>query len=375
MDDELNAIRLFNEGMFAEAARLFEKCLDGRYSGEKHLHLQVNLGTALQKAGRCEEARRLLEEVIQFSSGIPNVHNNLGVVYKQLGMFEEAREQYRIALNLEPTCADAHFNLGNIYWTLQAYDEATICFERTLSVSAGHKCATKMLQAISGDSHSDFDADYVEELFDNYASEFEASLCQLGYKTPSRFYEILKKIMPKAEISDVLDLGCGTGLVATAFKDCYRSIVGVDISKKMLEKAKEKNCYAELHQSEVIDFLRKDSRSFGMIICADVLIYMKNLQEFFMSVVSHLESEGLLLFSTEGAASGDFEVKKSGRFGHSGSYIQRELAKVGLEVVFSEICRIRFEQGEAIEGAHYIVRKATALYIDKSKSYEKEYSS
>lgn len=47
---------------------------------------------------------------------------------------------------------------------------------------------------------------------------------------------------------DILDLGCGTGLVGSWFKDYGRKIVGVDVSPTMLDMATKKGCYHELRK-------------------------------------------------------------------------------------------------------------------------------
>lgn len=47
---------------------------------------------------------------------------------------------------------------------------------------------------------------------------------------------------------DILDLGCGTGLIGSWFKDYANKIVGVDISPTMLDMATKKGCYHELRR-------------------------------------------------------------------------------------------------------------------------------
>lgn len=47
---------------------------------------------------------------------------------------------------------------------------------------------------------------------------------------------------------DVLDLGCGTGLIGSWFKDYARKLVGVDVSPTMLDMATKKGCYHELRK-------------------------------------------------------------------------------------------------------------------------------
>jgi predicted TPR repeat methyltransferase len=51
------------------------------------------------------------------------------------------------------------------------------------------------------------------------------------------------------EDAEVLDMGCGTGLVGQYLGEFgFKKIDGVDASGGMLEKAKEKNCYRDLDE-------------------------------------------------------------------------------------------------------------------------------
>ena len=66
----------------------------------------------------------------------------------------------------------------------------------------------------------------------------------------------------------ILDLGAGTGLFCEAFKSLYASfqsgvkyanlsvaLVGVDLSPKMVAKARERNCYDEVYVDEIVTFM------------------------------------------------------------------------------------------------------------------------
>lgn len=61
---------------------------------------------------------------------------------------------------------------------------------------------------------------------------------------------------------DILDLGCGTGLVGSWFKDYARKLVGVDVSPTMLDMATKKGCYHELRRGvSLIQAKHKSSKS------------------------------------------------------------------------------------------------------------------
>ncbi len=96
------------------------------------------------------------------------------------------------------------------------------------------------------------------------------------YSMYSKYYDALntgyqKWLFPLLwnEINDkrggrLLELGCGTGNILSEFKNDF-SIVGVDISPYMLEKARAKLPDAELHLSDMTCY--KSDEKFDVILC------------------------------------------------------------------------------------------------------------
>lgn len=80
---------------------------------------------------------------------------------------------------------------------------------------------------------------------------------------------------------DILDLGCGTGLAGAWLKDYARTLVGVDISDKMVSIAKKKGLYEELHVNSIQNFLNKldGNKNFDLVVAADVLSYIGDLSD------------------------------------------------------------------------------------------------
>lgn len=93
------------------------------------------LVAALESAGRIDEAREVLEEMIRL---IPDtveaagVRNNLGNLFFRAGDPARATEEYRHALDLVPDFADAHNNLGSAYFRLGRLDAAEYQYRRAL---------------------------------------------------------------------------------------------------------------------------------------------------------------------------------------------------------------------------------------------------
>lgn len=94
-----------------------------------------------------------------------------------------------------------------------------------------------------------------------------------------------------SEQLDILDLGCGTGLSGSWLKDYARSLTGVDISENMVQLAKKKGLYDELHVDSLAPFLdrlnQKDQR-YDLVVAADVLSYIGDLSDIIPKVLNIL---------------------------------------------------------------------------------------
>lgn len=72
----------------------------------------INLGEALTKAGRNDEAKRHYQETLRINPSSSAAINNLGVLLRQQGESGEATQYFRRALQLDPRFSEAHVNLG-----------------------------------------------------------------------------------------------------------------------------------------------------------------------------------------------------------------------------------------------------------------------
>ena len=82
---------------------------------------------------------------------------------------------------------------------------------------------------------------YVRALFDQYAPKFEAALVDdLGYRGPALLFKAVlaarHAVRKPAFFKRAIDLGCGTGLAASAFAKEVNHFIGIDLSPRMIEK-------------------------------------------------------------------------------------------------------------------------------------------
>jgi predicted TPR repeat methyltransferase len=201
-------------------------------------------------------------------------------------------------------------------------------------------------------------AAYVEAVFDGYADRFESHLIDLGYRVPGLIRNALRAHWPDSvPIGSVLDLGCGTGLVAVALSDfAIGRLTGVDLSSAMLAEARAKGLYHDLVHADLADMLTDSSERWDIILAADVLNYFGDLDAVLAGVASRLRSGGRFVASFELLSCGDdapcenWRLHTQGRFAHAAAYVAGAACAAGLQVVSFAEESLRCETGVAVNG-------------------------
>ncbi len=73
-----------------------------------------------------------------------------------------------------------------------------------------------------------------------------------GYRGARFVAETLARLARKEPKLDILDVGCGTGLVGVLLKEIAATLVGVDTSPEMLARAAAKGVYSALHREDLV---------------------------------------------------------------------------------------------------------------------------
>lgn len=207
-------------------------------------------------------------------------------------------------------------------------------------------------------------AEYVRAVFDGYAEGFEAHLISLGYRVPGLLRAALLRHAPVdagERLGPVLDLGCGTGLMAVALLDLpIGPITGVDLSPRMLAAAAGKKLYADLREGDVLNALEADDALWPVIFAADLLCYFGAIEEVMVAVRRRLAPGGLFLFSVEtpndpaGATQG-WHLDRLGRYSHTRDYVRGCIEAAGLTVRELRHDTLRQEAGAPVPGLLVVV--------------------
>ncbi len=392
----------FLERIFTQACALHE---DGKLTAAEQLYLELlrrcpgvwqlyfNLGLLLFEAARHEEALAVYTEGLAINPDSEDLLFNTAICQKELGQFQAAAESYKSALSLTPDDTDCLYNLAGCYRAMgqetsaaRIYEDilerrpehlpslnnlaylvhkqgdlhrARHFYERILQIKPDHVSADFMRAALAGESRSQSPNAYVKEVFDEYAEHYEQSLTiELGYDLPSVLYQIYRSHVPVHKGTQLLDLGCGTGLVGEEFQRLFSSIVGVDISAKMLQAARQKNLYSALHANEIVTFLNKNRAAvFDLVISADVLPYIGVLEDLFKEVSAVVKKDGLFLFSVEDQPGEMLHpvLQQSGRFAHSKACVKAAAADTGWRIISRTSLDLRRERGKWLKGSIYLM--------------------
>jgi protein O-mannosyl-transferase len=84
----------------------------------------VNLGHALLRAGRSEEAIQYLTTALNYNPNLTKAHTNLGIALDDVGKTSEAAAEFRAAVTIDPDNPEAHAGLAVALAKLGAADEA-----------------------------------------------------------------------------------------------------------------------------------------------------------------------------------------------------------------------------------------------------------
>jgi predicted TPR repeat methyltransferase len=241
------------------------------------------------------------------------------------------------ATELAPGFASAWFALGEIREQLGERDAAIAAFRKALIADPEDRHGASLhLMLLGAQELSAMPQAYVRALFDQYAPKFETALVDdLGYRGPALLFKAVLAarlaVRKPAFFKHAIDLGCGTGLAATAFAREVDHFIGIDLSPRMIEKARATGLYTQLEVADMVQGLRdKPDASAELVLAADAAVYLSDLAPLLCEAARVLASGGLLAFTTE-THDGEGVVLGEGlRYAHSPAYVRAAIAGAGL---------------------------------------------
>jgi predicted TPR repeat methyltransferase len=198
---------------------------------------------------------------------------------------------------------------------------------------------------------------YVNNLFNNYALYYDQHMQgALSYTLPQHLARLLHNVSLN-KVKNAIDLGCGTGLCGNILREVSTHLTGVDIAAKMLLQARHKAIYDQLIEEELISFLQHDKSSYDLMLAADVLPYLGELDTFFLEISTHLTPGGYFLFSHEISPNQPWQLQDSARFSHHPDYIQQRCEEFKLKIIEQASVVGRQQKEQSLDVMIYVVQK------------------
>jgi predicted TPR repeat methyltransferase len=269
------------------------------------------------------------------------------------------------AIELAPHFASAWFTLGQIREQLGERDAAIAAFRKAVIADPDDRHGAKLrLMLLGAEQLSDMPPAYVRALFDQYAPKFEAALVDdLGYRGPALLFKAVLSaratIRKPAFFKRAIDLGCGTGLAATAFAKEVDEFIGIDLSPRMIERARATGLYAELEVIEMVQGLRgRRNASADLVLAADAMVYLADLAPVLGEARRVLVSGGVLAFTVE-THGGDGVILGEGlRYAHGAGYVRGTIEAAGLTLSLLDDLSTRNEDHAPVPGLVVVAGKS-----------------
>ncbi len=368
-------------------------------SAKKESAEYKSLGDACLKAGAVDDAVRHYRKALAIDPKFAQAHNVLGDAFREQGKLVEAARSYRAALEIAPDLAEAHYGLGvtlleradaqnaAVYFQnalrlkpdfARAHNahgcallvsgrqtEALACFQKAISLDPDDGMAAHLMASLTGSNPERAPDQYIEKLFDGFANTFDAHLRSLKYETPKHLLALIAQVSAPAPGKwNVLDLGCGTGLAGLEIAPYASQLIGVDLSAKMLQKARARNHYHRLEHSDLLTMMKNEAASiYDLVIATDTFIYLGKLDEIAREACRLLRAGGLFAFSVEAleslpdyeSAQGDspgyrLQPSPSCRYAHSSPYLSKLAADHDLMIHHLKMEHLRVSYGDPVNG-------------------------
>jgi len=344
---------LHQQGNFDKAIYHYKECLKLDPYNTTVFH---NLGAIFLEQGEPAAALKYFLRLLQIAPNF-DTYFNLGVIYMYLGRANDAIQYFQEALKKDPNHFASYSNLGSIYLKAGDYKNAARHYRQALKLHQNNREIAYILNAIDQRKiPKTAPKEYIQSLFDQYAAYFDKHLVEvLHYKVPELLYKSIEQVTEiKKHSWNILDLGCGTGLCGEKFRSLAKKLIGVDLSEKMVEVARQKNIYDELHVSDIHHALQKQ-HNLDLIIAGDTFVYIGDLAKTFSDCKNTLKKSGLFVFTVEKTSHYPYKLQKSARFAHSEKYIEELAKQNNFKILRCDNVVLRKQKNKSVEGYLYVL--------------------
>jgi len=322
-----------------------------------------NLALAYVEMGEFRLAIDSIHRVLEIRASFNEALLLLGVALGCQGKYDEAVARFQEGLSRGEKLGECYANLGSRLLGLRQHLHALHCFQQCLATEPNQPVAQHFVAALQGITPEHSAREYVEQLFDGAAEQFDRQLVrELGYTVPRDLARLATEFARGPSPWDVLDLGCGTGLLGVELASQTRRLVGVDLSSRMLDRARLRGVYGRLEQADLLAAMHDEpAASYDVIAAADVFIYVGKIDAVVDRARELLRPRGLFTFSIEAperetlpesaaASAAGYLLSATGRYAHRTAYLEEQARRVGFQIECMKKATLRFEHQRPVAG-------------------------
>lgn len=315
-----------------------------------------NRALLLARRGELEAAEAAFTTLLEMAPGFGDARENMVLVCLRLKRLEDALAHCIAGLVTAPQARGLRELLGRAYVHCKMPEKACEVYRLWIADDPDDPVPRHHLDALEGRTPARASDAYVARTFDGFAGSFDEILGRLDYRAPALVGAALRTRLgvPPVPQWRVLDAGCGTGLCGEHLAPYAKSLVGVDLSRRMLEHAAQREHYQALHQEELVAFLQARPQAYDLIASADTLCYFGALEAFAWASRQALSSSGWLIFTVEAQEEAEgvpsYRLHSHGRYSHRRDYVHAVLATAGYSEVQTEAAVLRHELQEPVKG-------------------------
>lgn len=292
------------------------------------------------------------------SKDLAKTNFELGLFHLDKGNINDAIIRFYFTIKLKADHAPAHYHLARCYLIKQNYEKAELELKKALLCDPNFTLAQYRLDSLQHSLNTKYiPIEIIREDFNSIADNYEYFMLEMQeYHAPEDLANMLASFIESRDIPNdegisCLDLGCGTGLVGASLveKVTVKSLIGIDISRNMLELAKKLEINQEpvYHETLEKDFnhLELEDKKFDLITSCLSFGYDSDLVKVFNNL-DLLSNSGTLLglVVLNATSSEDFEFNyKYECFGYNNNYIKSIFEKYNWNVVEEEELALFFD--------------------------------
>jgi predicted TPR repeat methyltransferase len=346
-------------GHWDQAALAFAGAIDVDAASVK---AHANLAAVLRRLKRTAEAVEMARRATELDGADALAWLERGQAERDHGDGMAALDSFAKARALAPDIVESLWLQAECLAALGRAEEARLLYRTLLAEDPADRFGAGLaLARLSGLAPVDgAPAAFVAGLFDQYADSFDKDLRDnLGYRAPEILAEAVARALGNGPFA-CLDAGCGTGLAGVALRPLLSRLDGVDLSPRMIEKARQRGLYDRLDAADLVAILTSRPAAYDLVAAADVLIYLGDLTALFQAAWQALKGGGGFAFTTECHDGDGFLLQDSRRISHGDAYLRRLAVETGFQVLAFERVSVRRDRDQPVPGCVAVLRKASS---------------